>query len=607
MIPGHKRVRCEASRWARHHSQILPLFRSHLTRDTAAMFPLPQNTVTSTEHECRDPHLPTVSHTENAEEEGRCVVLGLPKIIQRVQHPPRRLLRCHRISTTGSRRRDGAACWSDPGRMARERKYVPAVWSHHQRQGRNHGNQQVHTAEIGVQRGDGGTHRAGPGARRRGRRSQEVVGRGPFGGTSSPEQSDRSSIPSGTGYGENVPDHETVGGELGASRSMKTGQKKRLLRGIKKTKTMWERWYEAIKEEEKQQSNKDVKVQCIDFCEATTSDVHAVLGTLLPTCEEVPPATSTCSGGNCGISGKPTPLPTDPPCSQVPDHDVTLTEKDEIRQNMTFGNTTISPNCVLNNGATHNTQIFEDLCQKKKIRSAPSWAMRNSTWRCIGLARSLSSFHHTFQPDHHMDSHAAPKTMSHSCECQISCERFAGLSGENLSGVSTDYTDCWGWHCLVAAGPRFTLTYRWITRHVPSCRSTRNVFVFAHLCMVWPVQLTNGRAKSTGFLFWMMGVASPGFTRRAGPPPKMTPRNTKINTESRAQKYKYKNKCRCARPRKYKYKNKYKDTRARKNKNKHRKAHNNTNTKTNTGARGRKHQHNKQHKHGTTNIQQSHN
>ena len=28
--------------------------------------------------------------------------------------------------------------------------YVPAVWSNHQRQGRNHGNQQVYTAIIGV-------------------------------------------------------------------------------------------------------------------------------------------------------------------------------------------------------------------------------------------------------------------------------------------------------------------------------------------------------------------------------------------------------------------------------------------------------------------------
>ena len=58
---------------------------------------------------------------------------------------------------------------------------------------------------------------------------------------------------------------------------METGQKKRFLGGIKKTKTPWEKWYETIKEQEKLQSNKDITVQCIDFCEVTTSDVHAVL------------------------------------------------------------------------------------------------------------------------------------------------------------------------------------------------------------------------------------------------------------------------------------------------------------------------------------------
>ena len=36
----------------RHHRRTLALFRSHLTRDTAAMFPLFQNPVASTEHEC---------------------------------------------------------------------------------------------------------------------------------------------------------------------------------------------------------------------------------------------------------------------------------------------------------------------------------------------------------------------------------------------------------------------------------------------------------------------------------------------------------------------------------------------------------------------------
>ena len=50
-----------------------------------------------------------------------------------------------------------------------------------------------------------------------------------------------------------------------------------MLGGIKKTKTLWEKWYETIKEEEKLQSNKDVTVQCTDYCEVTTSDVHAVL------------------------------------------------------------------------------------------------------------------------------------------------------------------------------------------------------------------------------------------------------------------------------------------------------------------------------------------
>ena len=69
----------------RHHCHILPLFRSHLTRDTAAMFPLLQNPVASTENECRDPRLPVVSHTENAEEAGKGVVLELPKIKQCVQ------------------------------------------------------------------------------------------------------------------------------------------------------------------------------------------------------------------------------------------------------------------------------------------------------------------------------------------------------------------------------------------------------------------------------------------------------------------------------------------------------------------------------------------
>ena len=48
----------------RHHSHITPLFRSHLTRDTAA---------TSTEHVCRDPHVPNLFfHVDNAKANITC-------------------------------------------------------------------------------------------------------------------------------------------------------------------------------------------------------------------------------------------------------------------------------------------------------------------------------------------------------------------------------------------------------------------------------------------------------------------------------------------------------------------------------------------------------
>ena len=185
---------CEPNR---HHSHILPLFRSHLTRDTAATFPLFQNPVASAEHECWDPHLPVVLHTENAKEEGRSVVLGLPKLYSVYSNH-------HDDSFDDTESR---------------------------LQGRNHGSHQVHTAGVDVRRG-------------------EATFQPEDGGTICPEQSDRNSIPTGTGNGEDVPDHETVRGELGASPSMKTGQKKRLLGGIKKTKTLLEKWYETIMEEE---------------------------------------------------------------------------------------------------------------------------------------------------------------------------------------------------------------------------------------------------------------------------------------------------------------------------------------------------------------------
>ena len=207
----------------RHHSHILPLFRSHLTRDSAAMFPLFQNPVASNEHGCRDSHLPVGSHTENAEEERRSVVLGCQNYTV-----------CTAVTTM-----------------------TPLMAQNLDDKGRNHGSQQVHTAGVDVRR-------------------EEATFRPEYRGTICPEQSDGNSIPTGIDDGKDAPDHRIIGGEIGASRSIKTGQKKRLLGGIKKTKTLWEKWYETIKEE-KLQSNRDVTVQCTVFCEVNTSDVHAVL------------------------------------------------------------------------------------------------------------------------------------------------------------------------------------------------------------------------------------------------------------------------------------------------------------------------------------------
>ena len=76
----------------RHHSSMLPLLRSHLTRIAVAMFSPPPNPVAPTEHGCRDSHLPAVPHTEDAEEKGRRGGFGDVRTFQRVQLPPPRPL-----------------------------------------------------------------------------------------------------------------------------------------------------------------------------------------------------------------------------------------------------------------------------------------------------------------------------------------------------------------------------------------------------------------------------------------------------------------------------------------------------------------------------------
>ena len=266
----------------RHHRNIFLLFRNHLTRNAVAMFPPPLNPVASTEHECRDHHLPAVPHTEDAEEKGDAWVWGANVYSTQVPLNLKMLLLKQqtqavndRIPAKGCRHLlvkpwengtgKGNTCQlcgaiiNDKGEITGSSKSIQTnlVTDEGKRTVEGRTELDLVQDEVDVTK-----------------RSLEEAH---FGSISSPEQSVRNGIPSGRGDGGDVPDQETVGGESGASRSMKTGQKKRLLGGIKKTKTTWERWYEAIKEEEKLQSNKDVTVQCIDFCEATTSGVHAVL------------------------------------------------------------------------------------------------------------------------------------------------------------------------------------------------------------------------------------------------------------------------------------------------------------------------------------------
>ena len=188
----------------RHHSNILPLFRNHLTQNAVAMFPPPPNPVISTEHGCRDSRLPAVPHTEDAEEKERRVVLGMSELsnVYSSHHhdtsPPLPLPpplppssppaptesqdAATEAADPSSQRQDPNEGMSTPpgqalGKWHRKGKYVSAVRGHHQRQGRDHWNQQVGPEETGDRRGEtspqqggGGTVGAGCGAGR-GRRS----------------------------------------------------------------------------------------------------------------------------------------------------------------------------------------------------------------------------------------------------------------------------------------------------------------------------------------------------------------------------------------------------------------------------------------------------
>ena len=160
MTPGHKRVRREASGRAqqsfgqttchdhtwktnRHHSNILPLFCNHLTRNAVSIFP-PPNPFASTEHGNRDSHLPAVPHTEDAEEKGRRVVLGvseLSNVYSSHFDEPSRATESQGTAAAAanpsSQRQDPSEGMSTPpgqvqGKRNGKGKYVSAVRGHHQ-------------------------------------------------------------------------------------------------------------------------------------------------------------------------------------------------------------------------------------------------------------------------------------------------------------------------------------------------------------------------------------------------------------------------------------------------------------------------------------------
>ena len=185
------------------------------------------------------PHLSVVSHTEDAEEKGRRVVLGLPEFhhVRSTHHDDSSWATTPEdaaveAANPGRQQQDSSGGMSSPSCQALDQwhvkgNHVPTVWSHHRRQGRHHWDQQGDPTAIddrreygSLQSDSGRTRRTGPGARRD-RRSQEITG----GGTGSPEKRDRSSMPGRTGQGQ-----KSDGCESGVR-----------LRSIQKTKHMYER------------------------------------------------------------------------------------------------------------------------------------------------------------------------------------------------------------------------------------------------------------------------------------------------------------------------------------------------------------------------------
>ena len=220
-------------------------------------------TVANAEHGRRDCPL---CHTPRMPRKRETRGFGAVRIISRVQHPPRRhpkmlLLKQHQTQAVHDKI-PAKGCHhllvKTLGQRHGKGNHVPTVWSHHQRQRRDYRDQEVdptatddHRDTVSLQPECGWAHGVGPIAGRD-RRGQTIAGGSPRGSTSSSGQSGRISMLVGRTCGRNRQAQEPDGSESGLSRSLKTGQRKRLLVKIKITQKVWAKWNAATEERERQ-------------------------------------------------------------------------------------------------------------------------------------------------------------------------------------------------------------------------------------------------------------------------------------------------------------------------------------------------------------------
>ena len=238
MIPGHKRVRCETEFWTddmppdatwrpnRHHSNMIPLFRNHVTQKTQWPCFLHLRVLSSQLSMGTETPVCPLSHTSRmprrkgdawfwrCQKYPTCTALTTtnPPVPQNLKTLPLKQQTQavnDRIPAKGCRHLL-VKPWANGTRKANTCQLCGAI---------SNDKGEITGTSKSVQRTVEGRTELD----RRGRRSQEVAGRSPCGGPSSPEQSNRSSIPGGTSNGGDGTDQETVGGELGTSGSMTGG------------------------------------------------------------------------------------------------------------------------------------------------------------------------------------------------------------------------------------------------------------------------------------------------------------------------------------------------------------------------------------------------